>query len=205
LRWHVLSSIVSPSGRETIWRSEWSCFEANPRSELDLSKSDLSSCWSKNICQKETLVNLKPVSLSKPGHVWTEEWILTGLSSVNKSRGRISNRSSFSLKTNPDFGVILCTCTTAVQGGSCRRKNWKFELWKATLNWISILINVKIEKWGTASEISLGAKCHGIFYPTDFLFFYSLSKGDRFHIGNTTYWDEKNRLVQPRPSFYFCF
>jgi len=45
-----------------------------------------------------------------------EEWILTGLSPLNKSRGRISNRSSFSLKTNPDFGVILCT---SVQCGSC--------------------------------------------------------------------------------------
>ena len=36
-RSHVLSSIVSPSGRETIWRSEWSCFEetfATPRSDL---------------------------------------------------------------------------------------------------------------------------------------------------------------------------
>ena len=99
--------------------------ETNLTQHTDLSTSDLSSSWSKNICQKETLVNLKPVSLSKPGHVWTEEWILTGLSPVNKSRGRISNRSSFSLKTNPDFGVILCTCTTAVQGGSCRRKKQK--------------------------------------------------------------------------------
>jgi len=37
LSWHVPSSIVSPSGRETIWRSGWSCFEAiwpsSPRSE----------------------------------------------------------------------------------------------------------------------------------------------------------------------------
>jgi hypothetical protein len=101
-----------------------------------------------HICQKETLVNLKPVSLSKPCEQKHEEWILTGLSPLNKSRGRISNRSSFSLKTNPDFGVIQCTTAVhnvaAAEKKNCHRK---FELWKATLNWISILINVTIEKW----------------------------------------------------------
>ena len=74
----------------------------------DLSKSDLSLCWSKNICQKETLVNSKPVSLSitearENRKIKSGFW--RGCHPQNKSRGRISNRSSFSLKTNPDFGV----------------------------------------------------------------------------------------------------
>ena len=44
--WRALSSIASLSGRETIWRSEWSCFETVSR-KCEQKKLDLNWIWTK--------------------------------------------------------------------------------------------------------------------------------------------------------------
>ena len=107
-----------------------------------------------------------------------KKWILTGLSFLNKSRGWIStNLVPVPTQIQISGSRRWVDCRTR-QLQKISHQNLSFGLQLQ----ISIKKKLNISTLrGTASELSQVQNCRGIFYPTDFLFFYSFKR--RFHIG----------------------